>query len=414
MTQNPKFSPWRVLFPISLGTALSLLGDASLYAVLPTHMAEAGVTLAHVGILLSANRFIRLALNGPIGLVYDRLPRRHLFVPALFIGALSTAIYALTQGFWPLFLGRLLWGLAWVGIWIGGNTIILDISDLHNRGRWVGIYQVSFFLGSSSGSILGGLLTDGLGYHWAMGISAFLTLAGAVIALLFLPETKGLRVMMAPAQARGGQKDDDPIPTPWAELASAMSLLGVHRLVGAGILLSTFGLFLSEQFGQTISLGGFAVGVASLTGISLGVHGLISMAAAPAAGSFSDRLSSRWQAAAAGLLPGVAGFGVLVLGSPLAILLAIPLMAVTGGSSQSLATALVGDLSAERQRGRRLGMLFTIGDLTSAVGPLLAYVLIPFLGIKGLYLISAGIMSLMFLVASQWAVKLRKRGTIQA
>ena len=125
---------------------------------------------------------------------YDRYERRHLFVPALFLGAVSTALYAVTLGFWPLLIARLVWGLAWVGIWIGGNTIILDISDEHNRGRWVGIYQVFFFLGASGGSILGGFLTDWLGYHQAMGIGATLTLLGAIIALLLLPETRNFKV----------------------------------------------------------------------------------------------------------------------------------------------------------------------------------------------------------------------------
>jgi MFS family permease len=413
VTKTPSvISPWRVLLPISLGTALSLLGDASLYAVLPTHMAEAGVTLAGVGILLSANRWIRLALNGPIGVLYDRTPRRHLFVPALFIGALSTALYALTQGLWPLLLARLLWGLAWVGIWIGGNTIILDISHPNNRGRWIGVYQISFFLGTSVGAMLGGFLTDWLGYHPAMGISALLTLTGAVIALLFLPETQGLKAEVV--KPKGSSSTAPTVaPTAWAELASAMSLLGVHRLVGAGILSATFGLFLKEQFGESISIAHLSVGVATLTGVGLGLHGLVSMSAAPLMGNFSDYSHSRWQTAAAGLLPGIAGFGLLIVGTPLAILLAMPLIAITGGSNQSLATALVGDLSTEQQRGQRLGFLFTIGDLTSAVGPLLAYALIPSIGVGGLYLLSAGLVGIMFLVTARWAIKVRKRGAIQ-
>jgi MFS family permease len=190
-------------------------------------------------------------------------------------------------------------------------------------------------------------------------------------------------------------------------------LLGVHRLVGAGILLATFGLFLKEQFGDTVSIANLSVGVATLTGIGLGIHGLVSMSAAPLMGNFSDRSQSRWQTAAAGLLPGMAGFGLLVVGTPLAILLAMPLIAITGGSNQSLATALVGDLSTEQQRGQRLGYLFTVGDLTSAVGPLLAYALIPAMGVSSLYLLSAGLLGIMFLIAARWAMKMRKRGTIQ-
>ena len=148
--------PGKVLFPLALGTALSLVGDTTLYAVLPTHTAEAGIALGSVGIILSANRVVRVFLSGPAGLVYDRYPRRRLFVPALFVGALSTAVYAATRGFWPFLAGRLLWGLAWSGIWVGGATVILDVTTVRDRGRWTGLYQIWYFLGAGLGAFAAG------------------------------------------------------------------------------------------------------------------------------------------------------------------------------------------------------------------------------------------------------------------
>ena len=404
MTKDLAISPWRVLLPIALGTGLSLFGDTALYAVLPTHVSDAGITLASVGIMLSANRFIRLLLNSPLGLLYDRYPRRYLFVPALFIGAGSTAIYALTQGFWPLLIGRLLWGLAWSGIWVGGNTIILDISRVHNRGRWVGIYQTSFFLGASTGAILGGIFTDWLGYHLTMGIGALFTLSGALIALFFLPETRNLRLPIEVVEAAGSASSQPPqTASRWPELASAMGLLGANRLVIAGVLLPTLGLLLLEQMGQSPQIAGRIIGVATLTGIALGVNSLIAMISTPFIGGLSDRSGNRWRVAAGGLTPGIAGFGLLALGSPFMLFLAIPLTAVASGSNQGLSTALVGDLSSQQQRGQRLGFLFTIGDLASAIGPPLAYGMIPLLGLNTIYVLCGGLFILMFLVALRWA-----------
>ncbi len=364
--------------------------------------------MASVGALLSANRFIRLALNGPGGMAYDRWRRRRLFVPALFIGAFSTALYGITQGFWPLMLGRLLWGLAWVGIWIGGNTIVLDIARDGTRGRWVGAYHVSFFLGSAGGSLLGGILTDGLGYHQAMSISAGLTLLGAVIALIFLPETHGFRQeareaegMPHPAQrftADAGGSSPAAKQTSRVELASAAGLYAVHRLAMAGVLSSTFGRFLLVQIGDKAHVAGHTIGVATLTGMGLGLSTLIAATSAPVIGGLSDRVGSRWRVAAGGLLPGVVGFGLLAVGMPLTMLVGVPLTAITGGSNQGLSTALIGDLGNIGRQSQRLGVLFTVGDLASAVGPPLAYALIPWVGISSLYLLVAGLFVSMFLV----------------
>ena len=400
-----KPNPWRVLLPAGIGTCLSLLGDASLYTVLPTHTVVAGVSVASVGILLSANRFIRLVLNGPAGMAYDRWPRRPLFVSALFIGACSTAIYGLTHGFWPLLLGRLLWGLAWAGIWVGGNTIVLDIADDENRGRWIGIYQLSFFLGASGGAMLGGVLTDTLGFHQTMIIGAALTLMGAVIALIFLPETRSSTQHPADA-ATISQRPIASNPSEKSELFSITALFSTNRLVIAGILLSTLSIFMHDQLGEQVQIAGHSFGVATLTGLGLGLSTLIAMVSAPLIGGFSDRVGNRWRVAAGGLVPGIIGFGLMALGLPMTILFGIPLIATTSGSNQGLSTVLTGDLSNGQSQSRRLGVLFTFGDFASAIGPPLAYALIPLTGINTLYLSSAGLFAIIFLVSFQQATKI--------
>jgi len=58
---------------------------------------------------------------------------------------------------------------------------------------------------------------------------------------------------------------------------------------------------------------------------------------------------------------------------------------------QALATALTGDLVSQAQRGRAIGLLHTAGDLGSAIGPPAAYVLMPWIGLQGVYLLCAGL-----------------------
>jgi len=238
-----------------------------------------------------------------------------------------------------------------------------------------------------------------------MSIGAGLTLIGALVALIFLPETRGLRQEAAEITASPRHSPHTSNPDGKAEFASATALYSANRLVLAGIFSSTFGLFLLEQIGDQVHVAGRSLGVATLTGLGLGLSKFVSMASAPVVGGLSDRVGNRWRIAAGGLAPGVAGFSLLAIGSPLTTLVGLPLTAVTGGSNQGLSTALIGDLDGVGQRSRRLGLLFTVGDLASAVGPPLAYTLIPLLGIRGVYLLSAGIFASMFLVALRWAAR---------
>jgi len=391
-------SPWRILLPVAIGTCLSLAGDSSLYAVLPTHTQAAGVSVASVGILLSVNRFVRLFLNSPAGAAYDRYSRRGLFISALFIGAFSTAIYGLTQGFWPLLFGRLLWGLAWSGIWVGGNAMVLDISNDESRGRWMGLYQFSFFLGAASGAMIGGTLTDRVGFNQAMLIGAVVTLIGAVIALVFLPETRNDKGDSTKVVTDSGNNSRIRSQSGNSDFAAATALFGVNRLVIPGILSSTLGIFLLQQVGEQSQIAGRTIGVATLTGLALGLSTLIAMVSTLMAGWFSDHIGNRWRSAAGGLVPGIVGFVCLFLGLPATIILGIPLVAMTSGSNQALSTILIGDYGDKRRQGKQLGLLFTVGDLMSAIGPPLAYALMNLMEINALYLLSAGIFGIAFLV----------------
>lgn len=393
-----KYSPWRVVLPVGIGTCLSLVGDSSLYAVLPTHTEAAGVAVASVGIILSVNRFIRLVLNGPIGVAYDRWPRRPLYVSALFIGAISTAIYGFTKGLWPLLVGRLMWGLAWSGIWVGGNAIILDISDDVSRGKWMGMYQFAFFLGAASGAILGGTLTDRFGFHPAMMVGAVLTLIGAFIALFFLPETYQKKGVPSEMETTSDQVNQGMSRSEKVDFASATAIFAVNRLVVPGILSATLGIYLLEQLGEQAQFLGRSWGVASLTGMGLGLATLTAMFMTLAVGWISDRVGDRWRSAAGGLLPGIIGFVCLAVGAPVTILFGIPLIAMTSGSNQSMSTALIGDIGERKRQGRQLGLMFTVGDLMSAIGPPLAYGLLPLVGTGALYYMSAALFGSILLV----------------
>jgi MFS family permease len=380
----PTPSGWRVLLPLGLGTALSLMGDATLYTVLPTHTAAAGITLDSVGLMLSANRWIRLITNHTAGSVYDRWSHRWFFVGALTLGALSTVMCAFRPGFWPLLIARLLWGLAWSGIWIGGNTIILDVASPEERGRWTGFYQLSFYLGSTLGFLLSGALTDWLGYQPALIVAAIVNLSGAVIAFLFLPETQGRRIEAVPGAPPPALA---PQATQRDPLASATALYMLNRFVTAGIISTTLSLLVKQRFSEIETEGNLLIGVSTLTGILFGVSTLTSMIAAPIAGHWSDRIGNRWRVAAGGLLPGVLGAACLAIGNPFLILIGVPLSAIAGGSSQSLATAILGDHIGGARRSRALGWMHTFGDLSSAIAPPLAYSLLAWIDIPGIYIL---------------------------
>lgn len=365
------------------------MGDAALYAVLPTHTADAGIALASVGLILSVNRFIRLATNGMIGSLYDRWhDRRVIFIASLWIGVASTLLYGLTSGLVPLVAARLLWGLAWSGIWVGGNAIVLEAAPEAERGQWVGAYQMWFFFGSAVGTFAGGVFTDAFGYRNAMWIGASISALAALAAAFGLPRTRAQHLAHS-GHARWWRDWLTIAPAMW----SAICAHGVNRMVGAGVLSATMGLVVQQNLGES------SVGIATLTGGLLASRTFISLIGAPIAGVWSDRMKNRWGILAFSLA--VSAVGIAMLGFPGLVLLFVAMIvsSATSGAIQSLGTTLVGDLSDRAHYGKNMGALHTAGDLGSAIGPLAAYALLPITGLPPIFFGCAALL----LASAAWA-----------
>ena len=80
----------RTVVASSAVLSVALLGDALLYAVLPVHAQSFGISLAWVGILLSANRVVRVFAYGVIARLTQRVGLRRTCIAAAIGLILST------------------------------------------------------------------------------------------------------------------------------------------------------------------------------------------------------------------------------------------------------------------------------------------------------------------------------------
>jgi len=361
-----------ILNLLGIGTAISLLGDATLYTVLP-HVdvfTQLGITLSMVGLLLGANRAVRLILNGPVGMLYDRLPRRGLLIAALFIGAGSSIFYAVGSGFWPLFLGRVFWGLAWSLLWIGGNSVVLDVSTEENRGRNSGIYQMWFFIGIATTSFFGAILTDIFGFRGSQWISAVIIATTALTWVFFLPET---RINDVAIKAKVKETDESTtMKLPWNVIAVTSFTVFIARFLTWGVLAATAILWLSDLFEEGAQIATLFIPIATLTGLYTAMSNLTSVVSTPLAGSISDRFGRRWRVI--GLATILGGIGLWLMGGEIRNLALIGafLVPLAGSSTETLIPAITGDRVPKNLRSRALGLINTAGDLGATIGPFAA------------------------------------------
>ncbi len=372
----------RVLLPLGLGTAISLLGDSTLYTVLPrASIAESvGVSLTMVGILLGVNRFVRLLSNPIAGSLYDRLPTRRLMIASLFIGLTSTAILALGRGFEIYLVARVLWGIAWSGIWIGGNSMVLDIADENNRGRLSGRYQMWFFAGIGASALMGGVFTDRFGFSNGLMVSAGLTAMALLMWILFLPETKPHRVNSTQSpRTKSGHR------FPWGTAIVASIPVFVVRIILAGVLASTTIIWLGSFVGEGITVNSTFIPVATFTGAFVAVRTITGMISAPYSGKLSDRINRRWLVIAILLALGSLGLWLMSSAEMVPAFLGALLASVPGGGIQALAPAIAGDKVRPEVEGRVISVMYTFGDIGSTLGPPIALWVVSVASLTSLY-----------------------------
>jgi MFS family permease len=183
----------------------------------------------------------------------------------------------------------------------------------------------------------------------------------------------------------------------------------VTFFAGNGVVMSTISLYLKQNFGDEIPIGNVVLGVASLGGIMLAMRSLAGMTAGPISGYLSDLKGDRWPVVLGGILIGIAGFGVLILGTEFwTVALGVILIALSSGTLLTTLAALTGDLAASDRQGRAIGRLATAGDLGSAAGPLLAYALLSLISLRWIYLL-CGLSFVSSLLALRHAVAGREK-----
>lgn len=347
---------------IALAVALSLFGDMAMYVILPVSFAEIGLTAIQVGILLSANRWIRLLTNRIAERTLRRVGAALPFLASLIGGSVIASLYALVPGFWILLILRVSWGVCWS--FIRHTGVMTTVGVAGNRpSRYLGIYLAFLQGGFVAGTFVAGLLFDSVGYRSALLIASALSLSALA------PGVLGLRRSAAATGA-----PDSPLRLPlrkrgFAETASLSARGFTVSLVSAGLVMSTLGYLLKSRLGESTTIGGLSIGITTLTGAVLASRYVISGAGSPVFGILIDRVGVTRVQVISYLVAG----GSLVASAfadTIGILLPFVILFFAGSAISRLAV----ESEAAQLGARAYSNIATSTDLGSALGPMLGWI----------------------------------------
>ncbi|MBV8776792.1 MAG: MFS transporter [Alphaproteobacteria bacterium] len=367
----------------SLALALALPGDTVLYLLLPLYASVFGVTLPEAGLLLAANRFVRIAGYGRVVRGYERFGPRAACLAAAIGAAVSTLAYALGSGLWVLLAARLVWGLSFAALNIA--TQAMATAESRGMSRRSGRSRAIIAGGPMLGLVGGAVLADAAGPRMV-----FLILAGvalfALLAAAALPPGDGAirRVSM--------RRLKPPAPLDLWAFVQGLTLDGIF-VVGLSILAA------KTTPGHATLAAGIAMALRYLAEISLG----------PPGGALAERWGARRSLIAASFGAAAAlvaiGMNAVWPGVLLAVLLR--------GVMQPLPPPTLAASVPDRERVPAIAAMAMWRDLGAGAGPPLAGLLLPVAPLA-LYggsggLLAAATLLLSLLEAGRWRRRVRQQ-----
>jgi MFS family permease len=259
----------RVFLPFVFGYYIAYL-FRTINAVMAAPLAtELGLGADDLGLLTSVYFLTFAAAQIPIGVLLDRYGPRRVQSVLLMIAAVGSALFAISDHFWMLLVGRALIGLGVASAMTAGlKALVLwfpgDRVPLLN-----GLMVMLGALGAVTATLPADLLLDWIGWRELFGVFAGLTIASAVMIYLIVPEATpvpsgavsvGLKKVYAdPRFWRVAPLSASCIGTAWAlqGLWAAQWLKDVEGLDRAGVVFHLFAMAVA------LSLGAILLGVAA-------------------------------------------------------------------------------------------------------------------------------------------------------
>jgi EmrB/QacA subfamily drug resistance transporter len=196
MAAEPAFTHREVLGilgGILLGMFLAALDQTIVATALPTIAGELH-DAEHLSWMVAAYLLTSTASTPVYGKLGDLYGRRALFLFAIVVFVVASALCALAQTMTQLILARALQGLGGGGLVTIAQATIADVISPRERGRYQAYISGIWAVASVGGPVLGGVFADYLSWRWVFWINLPLGLAALAISHLALRRLPQRRV----------------------------------------------------------------------------------------------------------------------------------------------------------------------------------------------------------------------------
>jgi EmrB/QacA subfamily drug resistance transporter len=173
-----------------LGMFVAILSSTVVSAALPRIISDLGGGQSSYTWVVTAT-LLALTVSTPVwGKLADLVDRKLLVQLALVIYAVGSILAGLSQSTGWLIACRALQGLGAGGMTALVQVILSDLVSPRDRGRYMGLLGAVMAVGTVAGPLLGGVITDGIGWRWCFYVGVPIAVAAIFVLqrTLHLPQ----------------------------------------------------------------------------------------------------------------------------------------------------------------------------------------------------------------------------------
>lgn len=179
---------WAILFAAAFSAVLEVIDVSIVNVAMPHMQGNLGATLSEIGWVSTGYAMANVVIIPLTSWLERRFGKKNYFIFSLVGFTLASVACGMASNLSMLIVGRVLQGLAGGGLLAKGQAILFETFPPSEQAIASAVFGMGVIIGPTIGPVLGGWLTDTVGWRWIFYINVPFGLFAIWMMMTFLPE----------------------------------------------------------------------------------------------------------------------------------------------------------------------------------------------------------------------------------